>query len=294
MFILGIDGGGTHTRVQLRDLANTILDTLEFGPVNIAAIGAEGLRQRLREIFQACGDMAQCSSLCIGMAGISAADVQSILRSELAASGFRGMLTALGDHEIALAGAIDGPGCVLIAGTGSICCGINESGLFARCGGLGHLLGDEGSGYAIGLAALAIAAKMQDGQIPGSGLRRAVSEKIGGDALADILRYTYAHPGQKAHIAALAPAVLGCAASGDADSLAILRRQVLAMKQQVQALCEKLGMIRPRLALLGGLLERPNVYRTEVEQALSDCVQLTKPAHDALWGAAELAYRAIQ
>ena len=292
MFLLGIDGGGSHTRAELRTMDNRLLRHLEFGSLNLAVLGKDRFCLQLRELFSACGNMSECTSLCLGMAGISAGPAKDLLVQELERAGFFGRLTLLGDHEIALAGAIQGPGCVLICGTGSICCGRNEAGTFARCGGLGHLLGDEGSGYAIGREVLSLTARALDEQLEIRPLARAVMEALGAKGLADLLHYVYSEERSKAHIATLAPVVIACADRKDPESLALLRRQAELLRPQVEALAHKLCIERPRLALLGGLFVPKNSYRSLVEQALSSCAALVEPEHDALWGAAELAFQA--
>ena len=90
MFIAGIDGGGTHTRIEVRDMENRLVRRGEFGPFNINAIGDAAFRSLLGEVFAWCGSMAECARLCVGAAGISNPKVGSILREELERSGFRG------------------------------------------------------------------------------------------------------------------------------------------------------------------------------------------------------------
>ena len=46
--IAGIDGGGTSTRLELRDDANRPVQRLTFGPFNISAVGEAGVRSVLR------------------------------------------------------------------------------------------------------------------------------------------------------------------------------------------------------------------------------------------------------
>jgi N-acetylglucosamine kinase-like BadF-type ATPase len=76
-------------------------------------------------------------------------------------------LEVVGDAEIALYGATDGkPGVVVIAGTGSICCGINSARRTACAGGWGPLVGDEGGGSWIARRALRAIAKASDGRGP--------------------------------------------------------------------------------------------------------------------------------
>lgn len=90
IFIAGIDGGGTHTRLELRTADNILLRRQEFGPFNLNAIGEEAFRSRLREVFAACGKMADCARLCVGGAGISNPEVGRILEEELKSAGFTG------------------------------------------------------------------------------------------------------------------------------------------------------------------------------------------------------------
>ena len=164
MFIAGIDGGGTHTRIEIRDMENRFVRRAEFGPFNINSIGEDAFHSLLREVFAACGDMASCASVCFGAAGISNPKVGEILQEELDTAGFAGKWLLRGDQEIALRGAMDTPGAAIIAGTGSICFGKNAAGETARGGGYGHLIDDGGSGYALGRDVLSAAVRTIDGR----------------------------------------------------------------------------------------------------------------------------------
>ena len=69
--------------------------------------------------------------------------------------GYKARVVVVNDALVALEAAIPGgPGVVIISGTGSIAYGRNAAGEAARAGGWGYVLGDEGSGYWIGRAAL--------------------------------------------------------------------------------------------------------------------------------------------
>ena len=70
-WVAGIDGGGTSTRLQVRDAQNAVLSSAEFGPFNIASIGEQAFCQRLDELWAACPALADCAALCIGGAGVS-------------------------------------------------------------------------------------------------------------------------------------------------------------------------------------------------------------------------------
>lgn len=291
MYHIGIDGGGTHTRVELRSSDNQMLRRESFGPFNIAAIGETAFRQRLNEIIAAMPELNAVRAICIGGAGVSGGDMEPIIRQTLHDAGFRGTLLLRGDHEIALAGAIEGAGLVLIAGTGSICCGKNERGNFFRCGGWGHLLDDGGSAYALGRDALSAALQTEDGRLNKNALHRAVFTHLNASGPRDLIHFAY-HSAGKAEIATLAPLVIQAAEAGDSVAAQILETQAKSLALLAETTAGKLHLQTPKLALLGGLLEHENCYSARVRDILRDIADIVPPAHDALWGAAELAKEA--
>ena len=161
-------------------------------------------------------------------------------------------------------------------------------------GGFGHLIDDEGSGYALGRDALSAAVRTLDGRMDAALLRDGVLRFIGGRDTGDILNYVYYQNRGKAAVAALSRVTVECAEQGDEAALAILRRGAQELRGIVEALARRLRMEKPRLALLGGLLDHEGIYRALTEEALRPVAQVVQPAHDALWGAARLAEEAAE
>lgn len=295
MYVIGIDGGGTKTRVAVCAPDGTLLRRETLGAFNLSAIGEDGFRRRTEEILALCGDMRGCGAICVGGAGVSGAAAGEILRAELAAHGFAGKLLLCGDHEIALAGAMQTPGCVLIAGTGSVCYGKNAAGETFRCGGGGHIIDDPGSGYTLGRDALAAALRTEDGRLSENALHAAVMDAVGGHDIQGIFDFVYFSRRGKSDIAALAPLVLRCAEQGDAVSLAILRRGAAELARLVSAVTGRLGLEKTSpCALAGGLLAENNIYRRTVCEALAPFCRPAKPEHGALFGAVQLALAAVK
>ena len=295
MYVIGIDGGGTKTRLAVCAPDGTLLRRETLGAFNLSAIGEDGFRRRTEEILALCGDMRGCGAICVGGAGVSGAAAGEILRAELAAHGFAGKLLLCGDHEIALAGAMQTPGCVLIAGTGSVCYGKNAAGETFRCGGGGHIIDDPGSGYTLGRDALAAALRTEDGRLSENALHAAVMDAVGGHDIQGIFDFVYFSRRGKSDIAALAPLVLRCAEQGDAVSLAILRRGAAELARLVSAVTGRLGLDKKSpCALAGGLLAENNIYRRTVCEALAPFCRPAKPEHGALFGAVQLALATIQ
>lgn len=295
MYVIGIDGGGTKTRVAVCAPDGTLLRRETLGAFNLSAIGEDGFRRRTEEILALCGDMRGCGAICVGGAGVSGAAAGEILRAELAAHGFAGKLLLCGDHEIALAGAMQTPGCVLIAGTGSVCYGKNAAGETFRCGGGGHIIDDPGSGYTLGRDALAAALRTEDGRLSENALHAAVMDAVGGHDIQGIFDFVYFSRRGKSDIAALAPLVLRCAEQGDAVSLTILRRGAAELARLVSAVTGRLGLEKTSpCALAGGLLAENNIYRRTVCEALAPFCRPAKPEHGALFGAVQLALAAVK
>ena len=288
MFIAGIDGGGTHTRIELRDMENRLLRKGDFGPFNLNSIGEAAFRTLLREVFAWCGGMENCARLCVGAAGISNPKVGEILEEELHRAGFAGKWKLCGDQEIALRGAMDGPGVVIISGTGSICFGKNAAGQTARSGGFGHLIDDGGSGYALGRDVLSSAVRAMDGRVTDTVILPAVCVRLGSGP-DGIVPFVYSPETDKAAIARLSYVALELA-DRDVEAMQILRRGAGELSSLVAAVQTRLGMPGCPIAMLGGLLTEENAYRCVVAEELSRLGTVTDAAHSALWGAAQMAW----
>lgn len=289
MFIAGIDGGGTHTRIEVRDMDNHLVRRGEFGPFNINSIGEAAYRILLREIFDWCGGMADCARLCVGAAGISNPKVKEILDEELKNAGFTGTWYLCGDQEIALRGAMDGPGVAVISGTGSICFGKNAEGRTARSGGFGHIIDDGGSGYALGRDVLSSAVRCIDGRAKDSGILQAVCDRLEGGP-EKIVPFVYSPGTDKSAIAKFSHIALSLAERGDPEAATILVRGAEELYALVAAVQENLGLSQCPIALLGGMIAADNPYRRIVAEKLGALGTVIAPAHNALWGAAQMAF----
>lgn len=286
MFVIGIDGGGTKTRVEIRDQDNRLQERKLYGAFNLNSIGENGFRSLLREIFSE--EMSQCAGICIGAAGVSNPKVSRILNEVLKEKKYGGPCKLCGDQEIALRGAMDGPGIAVIAGTGSICFGKNAAGETARSGGYGHLIDDWGSGYALGREGLSMCVRVFDGREEETGLCGAILKMLNISSPEELVTFVYSGGTRKSDIAALAAAVLRQAEMKDTAAIQILHRQAEEIVKMVRAVQNKLNMHDCPIALLGGLFSSENPYCRIVREKLGTCV--CRPCHDALWGAAQMAW----
>ncbi|WP_229263624.1 N-acetylglucosamine kinase [Cohnella cholangitidis] len=255
-YVAGMDGGGTKTAVIIADERGTEVHAFNSGPINYNGQDEESIRRSFAEMFETicrvCGGLEHCAQLCIGAAGVSNPAVVSRLTSLARECGYRGGILVTGDHETALRGALDSPyGIILIAGTGSICYGMNESGLTHRAGGCGYLIDDEGSGYSIGRELAAAVARANDGRIPPTAITGLVYGRLGIDSVRELVGFVHDKRTNKKDIAALAPLLSEACALGDEAALAIARRSAEALCELVHPVVERLGQRSGNLAWPG-------------------------------------------
>jgi N-acetylglucosamine kinase-like BadF-type ATPase len=181
----------------------------------------------------------------------------------------------LSDAQAALLGALgaDRPGLLVLAGTGSIVIGRDARGRWARAGGLGPLLGDEGSAFWIGRAWLRATTRGED-FLP---VRRLVTR-----------------PDAVARIAALAPSVLRRARRGDQRARPIVREAQAELARLSLDVARQLHLPHPvAVSWAGGVLDDP-AFRDGLKRAVARGGLRTRwvaPAADPVAAAVALAQR---
>lgn len=288
-YLIGVDGGGTGTRVRLGDLQARRLGSGEAGP---SALG-QGVPQAWRHVLQALGAAAGQAGLpapepaqCGIALGLSGAHVRSRREAFLAAAPDFGQITLLDDGSTTLHGALRGaPGAVIAAGTGSIGEALWPDGRRVTVGGWGFKLGDEGSGAWLGLRAMRIAHRVQDGRLAGGPLAAALFGLAGSDRAALL---AWAERAGQADYAALAPLVFDLE-TADPAAARLVADAVQALEATAAALDPE-G--RLPLVLTGSIGVRLKPRLGPAQQA-----RLVAPAGDSADGAlwlAQLAHEARQ
>lgn len=216
-YLLGIDGGGTHTAAWLADDQDRILARVEVGPSNPVKVGFLSAQQQLLRAFrQACRKAhlrpVMLDALCAGVAGSEPPSVHRKLlrwlRKSIPARAY--ILTT--DADVALAAAVgNAAGIVVIAGTGSVAYGRDQDGHCLRCGGWGNVFDDAGSGYDLGRKAVRCALRALDGRGEPTCLADSLCRELGLGSVTEAVTRSYAPQ----DIAALFPVVLQEAAKGD-------------------------------------------------------------------------------
>ncbi len=228
-YIVGIDAGGTKTSCLALTATGRLLGASRGGPGNIHAIGVAMLAQNVAGLIALAlagtGWGGPPAVLCIGAAGAGGTKEKTELAAALQAAGVTQRLLIEDDGMIALvAGTLGEPGVCIVAGTGSLAVGLTREGRRARAGGWGYLLGDEGSGYAIGRDALAAILRAHDGRGEPTALAQPLMATLGLAAPEQLSTFMYGRDFGREKIARLAPQVAAAAAAGDRVAAEIMQR----------------------------------------------------------------------
>lgn len=298
-YVIGMDGGGTKTAVILYSIAGKVLHRFTAGPVNYNGASAETVAETFINIFHEIKkdfSLSNCRCLCIGAAGISNPKVKTQLEQQIRKCGYQAPLLIVGDQQTALYGALGKPcGIILIAGTGSICYGRNSGGKEHRTGGYGYLIGDEGSGYAIGRDILSAVVQAHDGRTSPTILTRLLNQQTGFASVNEIVQFVYSPGTGKRDIAALAQILPEACRQGDAAALKIVDTCGKELFELSVPVINKLGLSNGEIALCGSILQKISYVREAFLKNFQPAfpnVKCMEPLQDAALGAAQMALAA--
>jgi len=277
--VVGVDGGGSKTRVLVADETGTQLGEV-VGPGSAVRPGqaersADVIAAAVRDALASC-EMTHVipKVLCVGVAGAGREPERQALWQALASRELAVEVVIHADFSIALDDAFgEGPGVLLVSGTGSVAFGRGPSGQSARCGGWGPVCGDEGSGQWVGRRALSVVTAAADGREPETALVGAVLTAAQVNDPQELV--AWAAQATPAQLASLAPVVSSVAEAGDLRANAILSLAVEELVLHVRTLSRQLfGDERAAtpVALAGGMLTKGTTLRKRFEHRLKSAV----------------------
>jgi N-acetylglucosamine kinase-like BadF-type ATPase len=264
--VLGVDGGGSKTRAVVADAGGAVLGVGLAGPSNPLRVGVGEAVEAVRAAAdRACAEAGvrriELAAAEVGLAGVRRADIRDRMRAALSGLGIR-RVEVVTDADIALYGATEGkPGLVIIAGTGSVCCGVNARGRSACAGGWGPAVGDEGSGSWIARRGLQAVAWATDGRGRKTSLTEAACEYFNVASPGDLSTAVYAPNVTNARIAGFGSRVVEAARGRDRAARAIVDEAGRELARAAVAVIHQLRMGRERfrVAYVGGVFAAGNM-----------------------------------
>lgn len=294
-YIVGIDGGGSKTLGYIGDENGTVFCKYVSGPSNYHSVGIEKVKLVLKEVIDnlssAVGiSLEEVSVISLGLAGVGRDEDQVVIKNIFNEIGFKNSLIINNDGFTALIGALGNQkGVVTICGTGSICIGLDSNRKSCRAGGWGHIIGDEGSGYSIGVNCLKAIMQSYDKIEKPTLLTAEVLKYLDLKSEVEIISYLYSDKRTKKDIAAIARIVFEVAETGDMVANRIVEEAVLGLVAITNKVIENIKDDDSRilLALDGGILRNVDMVKKRVSKAIlsNSKVDIIKPIQDAGIGA---------
>ncbi|MDS1004508.1 BadF/BadG/BcrA/BcrD ATPase family protein [Clostridium sporogenes] len=269
-YIIGVDAGGTKTEAIAYNLKG---DELARG---VTGFGNLVLNEK-EAINNVCNSIKICiyklgkeelKKIYIGAAGMEVSNNAYILEKNIKES-FGTDVLIVNDGELALKAVLKGQdGILTIAGTGSICIGIKNN-IKDKCGGWGHLLGDEGSGYSIAVKSLKRMIYEEELNLEKSKLHEEILKTLNIKSIDEICKFVYSSTKDK--IASLTTLVSKLAEEGEENAIFILKEEGEALGQTTERVYNRLNFNNKyAIGIKGSVIEKSKVLRQAFKEYLLD------------------------
>lgn len=298
----GVDGGSTKTLAVLGDEAGRLLAYSTRGPSNYHVVGLDTAIGNIGEAISESLSVAGFPGKKVKVAVLGLAGMDTKHDFRVFEEAVEGRLPAekvyvKHDAEIALVGATGGePGIIVISGTGSVAGGRNRRGEYARSGGWGYIVGDEGSAYYLGIECLRAVLWEYDGRGEATKLTPLVISHLGLREVDEIVRKVYVEGMSVKEVAALAPLVTAAAEEGDSVAKRIVDSAAWHLAKHATALAERLGLGEEgviKVAPVGGVFRAGRVVIEPFKRHIASSglsVEIISPRFPPAVGALMLAY----
>ena len=266
-FVIGVDGGGSHTSATLLNFDGQILSEGKSGPSNIHSVGIEtACRNILEAIRQAAKDgRVRLPVECVycALSGAGRKEDRESIKSTLSSKTLTENLIIGHDGESTIASAGILEGMAVLAGTGSFVWGRNSENTEARADGWGSILGDEGGAFSIGLHAIRAVCRMHDQRGPETALLEKAMEYFEISEPHQLIALAGKLNVDRNSISNFAQSVFQAYDEMDAVSVNIIEFAVTNLIDSILAVRKKLFRTEDRVSLVcgGHLLTKVQAYQ---------------------------------
>ncbi len=301
MFYLGIDGGGTKTKVMVIDEKLNILYENTSGPSSLDTVSEE---ITFKNISSALNDFFNLDTykevifktVFAGLGGIfhnnDKLRLIEILK-KLQGVNKNTLLIGESDAENALAsGLLFDEGIALIAGTGMVAYGKNLSGETHKAGGMGYKEGDLGSSYDLGINALRAISRALDHRHEDTSFTDELKKHLDIKTMSDLQNVTEKWYTERTKVASLAPFVTKHANLGNPYAQNICNNAVYELSIAVKSVQTTLKLENPILVIVGSLGNVDGYFKSSLHKLLNEMIptiKITEPKIDPAYAAAQLA-----
>ena len=301
-YYVGIDGGGTKTKVIVIDQSENIIHEGTSGPSSIDTVSRGetllAFKEALRGFYHDFPD-ASFDAVFVGLGGIVSLEdchyVENIVKN-LHGVSEKTLIRARNDMENALySGLLFYEGIALICGTGMVAFGKNKEGITHKAGGWGYREGDLGSSYDLGMRALRHVIKAFDGRDIKTEFSNEIAQVIGMEKMEDFFHIINEKYLERTWIAGLAPLVTKYALLHDEVAIKMIHAATEELAIAVYAVKKRLNIEKPVLVIVGSLGHAKGYQELlhEKIKALIPDISIIGPKVDPSVAAALMAKRLI-
>lgn len=260
MIFVGIDGGGTKTKIVVGTETGEIIWVGNGGPSSLRTVDLETMLVSLEEatkhatkdinidsadvIFAGLGDVESKSDKLkveqvIRKLSICKDNTKVIVKSDI----YNAQYCGLADYQ-------EGVG--VIIGTGSVAFGVNREGLSKRVGGYSYKEGDPGSSYDLGKQCFTYLAKVLDGRRENSNFSKELKQFLKVTDRISYVNMLDEYHTKRTQTAQLAKLVTKHSSS-DKDAYNILNNGVLGIVEIIDTAMVSLDIKEKNVAVIGSL-----------------------------------------
>lgn len=294
LYVCGVDVGGSKSEYAVCTSDGTVVSQRRTDGAGFRGDDGQLAQAVRRGVDDACAaaaiDVRDLGVLVAGISGVDTPALNDHAHRALAVSFPTARTLIQNDATIALEAATsERPAGVVMGGTGSIAYGEDLAGQGYRVGGWGHIFGDEGSGYAIAVSAVASVLRAADGRDDETSLRERLLTHFSLADPRDVMQLTDVAARDPSTAAAFAPKVFEAERDGDAVACAIVARAAADLAAVGIRLLEMVDASGAGTLVLGGsLLERDARYAELVEARIAarmPAVRISRPSLPPVAGA---------
>lgn len=296
---LGVDGGGTKTKVNIIDEFDRVVFENVTGPSSIDTVDKyttlNHIRQAIQPYVEAHPD-TYFDGVFAGIGGIVFDSdhlmVEGLLR-QLPQTNDDTFIRARNDMHSALYSSDKfDSGMTIICGTGMVAFGKNKENTH-KCGGWGYKEGELGSAYDLGRRAIRYCIRAYDGRYPIDDFAREIAKALNMSVANDIINVMDNFYNDRTKTASLAPIVTKFASIGNVKAKKICNKAIDELVLAVKGVYKTLKFDEVTLVIVGSLGNSQGFFHSQlvkkINQCISDKIKVIKPVIDPALAAAKAA-----
>ncbi|MFC1726304.1 BadF/BadG/BcrA/BcrD ATPase family protein [candidate division KSB1 bacterium] len=274
-YIISIDCGGNKTEIIAVNLQGKIIDRKRFPGISYSYHTNEYFIKKIQDFIERFingfnSEVTDIEYLILGSSGVYREEEINYISTELSKN-YRNV-NVFSDVEMGFYAAFPlGCGILLSVGTGSICFGIDKKGRKYRAGGLGYLLGDEGSGFYIGKMGIKAALESFDRGEKGSILHKELLDFFNVNSFEEVVPLIYKSKKHTKLVSGFAPVIINAASKGDAKCSKIINTSIDELVKLIQTVRSMGEFDDPEInvKITGGVVKHNSYFFNKLLEKLS-------------------------